>query len=239
MALLELRRVSKHFGGLVAVDGLDLDINEGEITGLIGPNGAGKTTIFNIVTGFSKPTSGRVVFRGKDTTGLRPSALAERGLVRTFQLGTVFKDFSVLENMITACHLHPKKVKHKAMELLQFTGLAHLKSELAMNLTYGQQKALGLALALAVEPKMLLLDEPATGLNPEEVSTLIKMILEIRNQGITMMVVEHHMRVIMGISDRVTVINFGKKIAEGSPTEVANNKEVIEAYLGTEEDLIS
>lgn len=238
MVLLELRKATKHFGGLAAVSGLDMEVNEGEIRGLIGPNGAGKTTVFNTMTGFERLTSGKVIFREEDITRFRPSAIAKRGVVRTFQLASVFKDFSVLKNVEVACHLHPEGAAQKATKLLEFVGLAHLKDELAINLTHGQQKALGIAIALAAEPKLLLLDEPATGLNPEEVSTMMDMITKIRDQGITMIVVEHHMRVIMGITDTVTVINFGMMIAEGSPEEVCKNKEVIEAYLGTEEELI-
>lgn len=238
MALLELRKVTKRFGGLTAVNELELEVNEGEIRGLIGPNGAGKTTIFNTMTGFGAATSGRVIFDGHNITRLRPSAIAKRGLVRTFQLGAVFRGFTVLKNVMVSCHLHPDNIEQKAIELLEFTGIARLKDELAENLTHGQHKALGLAIALAARPKMLLLDEPATGLNPEEVSTTMDTIAKVREQGTAMIVVEHHMRVVMGISDKVTVIDFGKKIAEGSPEEIANNQEVIEAYLGTEKELL-
>lgn len=238
MALLQLQKVTKRFAGLIAVNELDLEVNEGEIRGLIGPNGAGKTTLFSVMTGFEKATSGKVIFLGEEIEHLRPSAIAKRGLARTFQLGSVFKEFSVLKNVTVACHLHPKDARQRATELLEFTRIAHLKDEVAKNLTHGQQKALGLAIALAVRPKLLLLDEPATGLNPKEVSTMIDMIARVHNQGITMIVIEHHMRVIMDISDEVTVISFGRKIAEGLPLEVANNKEVIEAYLGREEETI-
>jgi branched-chain amino acid transport system ATP-binding protein len=238
MVLLELRNATKYFGGLAAVSGLDMEVDEGEIRGLIGPNGAGKTTVFGSITGFEPLTSGKVLFQEEDITRFRPSAIAKKGVVRTFQLGSVFRDFSVRKNVMVACHLHPEGASEKATRLLEFVGLAHLKDELAMNLIHGQQKALGMAIALAAEPKLLLLDEPATGLNPEEVSTMMDMITKIRNQGTTMIVVEHHMRVIMGLTDTVTVINFGQKIAEGSPEEVCTKKEVIEAYLGTEEELI-
>jgi len=238
MALLELRKVTKRFGGLVAVSDLDLEVEEGEIRGFIGPNGAGKTTLFNVISGFDRATGVRVIFQGKDITRSRPSLIAQKGLVRTFQLATVFKDFSVLKNVMVGRHLHPENVGQRAMKLLEFIGLSHAKDELANSLTYGQQKALGIASALAVEPTLLLLDEPATGLNPEEVLTMMGIITKIRDLGITLIVVEHHMRLIMGLSDRVTVIDFGKKIAEGTPKEVTNSKEVIKAYLGTAEELI-
>ena len=176
MALLQLQKVTKRFAGLIAVNELDLEVNEGEIRGLIGPNGAGKTTLFSVMTGFEKATNGKVIFLGEEIEHLRPSAIAKRGLTRTFQLGSVFKEFSVLKNVMVACHLHPKDVRQRATELLEFTKIAHLKDEVAKHLTHGQQKALGFANALAVRPKLLLLDEPATGLNPKDVSTMIDMI---------------------------------------------------------------
>ena len=251
MALLELKKVSKYFGGLAAVSDLDIDVEEGEIRGIIGPNGAGKTTLYNIISGVYRPTAGRIIYKGKEISNLKPSEIAERGLVRTFQLTTLFYDFSVLRNVTVARFLHTKvgvfraifggerskekESEKKAREIIDFLGLSHLKDELALNLPHGHQRALGVAIALAAEPKLIMLDEPVTGMTPTEKQTMMDIIKKIREQGVTVLVVEHDMRTVMGICDKITVLSFGKKLAEGLPEEIRGNKEVIEAYLGAEE----
>jgi len=252
MGLLEIRNLSKHFDGLEAIGNLDLTIDQGEIRGLIGPNGAGKTTLFNVISGVFPPTRGRVIFEGKDITGLNPHVIAKIGVVRTFQSSVMFKDFSVLENVSAACYLHskvnfweavfntPANIKKergndkKAMEILEFMGLSEYKDELAVSLPHGNQRALGVSIALAAEPKLLMLDEPVTGMNEEEISKMMSLINKIRDRGITVLLIEHHMKAVMGMCKRITVLNFGNKIAEGSPDEIKKNKNVIEAYLGGE-----
>lgn len=253
MALLELRGVTKRFGGLVAVDNVDLDIEEGEIRGIIGPNGAGKTTLYNLITGNYPVTEGRIKYNGEDITGLSPHEIASRGLVRTFQHTALFNEFTILKNVSVACHLHAKvnlsgvvlrtpatqqtqrQAEEKALEILEFLGLAGLKDELAVNLPHGHQRSLGVAIGLAAEPKMLLLDEPVTGMNPTEKQDMVGLIRKVRERGITIMLVEHDMRTVMGICEKISVLNFGKKIAEGSPEEIMHNQQVIEAYLGAGE----
>lgn len=253
MALLELREVSKYFGGLPAVSELDMDVMQGEILGLIGPNGAGKTTLFNLITGFLRPDCGRVIFNGKDISGLEPHFIAKRGIVRTFQLTTLFSGLTVLENMLAGLHLlsrigfwealfntksnHNKEtaLREKAMEILGFARLANLKDEPAMNLPHGHQQILSLCIALAGSPRILLLDEPLSGMNPKEVMAMTDMIREIRKrEELSIVVVEHNMRAVMSLCERIVVVNFGKKIAEGSPEEIRENQNVIDAYLGVE-----
>jgi len=252
MALLELRGVTKRFGGLVAVDNVDLDIEEGEIRGIIGPNGAGKTTLFNVITGNYSVTKGSIKYNGEDITGLSPHEIASRGLVRTFQQTALFNEFTLLKNVSVACHLHAKvmlfgavahtptaqqtqrQAEERALEILEFMGLAGLKDELAVNLPHGHQRSLGVAIGLAAEPKLLLLDEPVTGMNPAEKQHMVGLIRKVRDRGITIMLVEHDMRTVMGICEKISVLDFGKKIAEGLPEEISNNQQVIEAYLGTE-----
>ena len=252
MGLLEIRNLSKHFDGLEAIGNLDLAIDQGEIRGLIGPNGAGKTTLFNVISGVFPPTSGRVIFEGKDITGLEPHVIAKIGIVRTFQASIMFKDFSVLKNVFAACYLYskvnfweavfnaPANIKKerendkKAMEILEFMGLSEYKDELAVSLSHGHQRALGLGIALAAEPKLLMLDEPVTGMNEVEIVKMMSLISEIRDRGITVLLIEHHIKAVMGMCERITVLNFGNKIAEGSPDEIKKNKNVIEAYLGGE-----
>jgi branched-chain amino acid transport system ATP-binding protein len=252
LPLAETKGITKHFGGLVAVDGVDLQIGQGEILGLIGPNGAGKTTLFNLITGFLKPSGGKVFFDGEDITAHRPPELAAKGIVRTFQATVLFRETTVFENVVLGHHLssrlgivpdmlglstarQARKESHeRVVELLSFLGIAHLKDELAKNLPHGHQRVLGMAIALAANPKLLLLDEPATGMNPEEARQLMALIGRVRERGITIMLVEHDMKVVMGVCDRVAVLHFGRKIAEGPPEQIKLNREVIEAYLGTQ-----
>ncbi len=253
MALLEVRNVSKYFGGLAAISELDLNINEGEIRGLIGPNGSGKTTLFNVISGIYKPTRGEIIYKGGNITSLSPDAVAKRGIVRTFQLTNLFMDFTVAESVSVAHHLHSgvgffgallnspstrqkeRDIRIKSMEILELLEIAHLKDELAENLPHGHQRALSIAIALAAQPELLMLDEPVSGMNPEETMHLMGIIQKIRERGITILLVEHDMRAVMGTCDNVTVINFGKKIAEGLPEEIRKNEEVIKSYLGAEE----
>ncbi len=253
MALLELRGVTKYFGGLAAVNDVTLDVEEGEIRGIIGPNGAGKTTTFNLITGNYPVTEGKIKYNGEDITGLSPHEIAGRGLVRTFQHTALFNEFSLLKNVTIACHVHAKvtllgtiahapanqqierEAEKRALEILEFMGLAGLKDELAVNLPHGHQRLLGVAIGLAAKPKMLLLDEPVTGMNPTEKQDMVDKVRHICDQGITIVLVEHDMRTVMGLCKKISVLDFGKKIAEGSPEEILHNQQVIEAYLGAEE----
>jgi len=252
--LLEVKALTKHFGGLAAVNGVGLSVRTGEIHGLIGPNGAGKTTFFNLVSGVLKPTGGEIVFDETYITGLKPSKIAARGLVRTFQSNTLFLDFSVMENVLLGCHLQTgisffhdllnlpatrKKrqlIRERTSDIVSFAGLKGFESELAKNLPHGHQRALGICIALAADPKLLMLDEPVTGMNTEEKEAMTALILGIRERGITVLIVEHDMKVVMGLCDRISVINFGKKIADGTPEAIRNNPDVIEAYLGADQD---
>lgn len=254
MAMLELRALTKKFGGLFAVSEVDLDVNEGEIRGLIGPNGAGKSTLFNSVNGFFKPTTGTVTFNGEDITGLRADQVAGRGLARTFQATILFARLTVMENLMASVHLQTKiglfgglfnppssrskasRSLKRAEEILEFMGLSDLKPLEAGSLPHGHQRILGVAVALATEPKMLMLDEPVTGMNAEETDQMMTVVRKIRSElGITVLLVEHDMRAVMGLCDYITVMDFGKKIAEGTPEQIRENPAVIEAYLGAEE----
>jgi branched-chain amino acid transport system ATP-binding protein len=250
---LEINGLTKRFGGLTAVNRVDMVVGEGEIVGLIGPNGAGKTTLFNLITGVLKPMIGTVIFNGKDITGKRSHIIAKLGIGRTFQLNPLFGDFSVLQNISTSFYLHPKSslfdiffntktyrrneayIREQAMEILKLVGLETVKDELAKNLPHGYQKMLSIARALAVKPKLLLLDEPIDGMNPDEIDFTMAGIRKTNQQGTTIVVVEHNMQ-IMDLCDRVVVINFGQKIAEGTPEEIRKNEVVIEAYFGDEHD---
>jgi len=249
--LLETKGLTKNFGGLVAVNQFDLNVNAGEIVGLIGPNGAGKSTIFNLITGVYPPTDGKVFFDGKDITGFKSHNVASLGIGRTFQLNPLFGEFSVLQNVSASFHLHPRSslidtffntrtyrrneaaILEQSLEVLQQVGLEKAKDDLAKNLPHGYQKMLGVARALATRPKMLLLDEPLGGMNPSEIDFALNSIRNTREHGMTILIVEHNMQV-LGLCDRVVVISFGQKICEGLPREIRENKQVIDAYLGGE-----
>lgn len=254
MAFLELKGVSKNFGGLVAVRDLDLTVAEGEIAGLIGPNGAGKTTVFNLITGYIPASKGKLYFRGEDITRLRPDQIAKKGLVRTFQTTTLFKEFPALMNVLIGRHIHlqtnfsqalfggqrniliEERNLEKSKEVLQLLDMMDWTTTPAKELPYGLQRRLGVAIALAAEPRLLLLDEPMTGMNHEEIQYMMELIRKIRASGITVLLVEHNMNAIMQLCEHVTVMNFGRKIAEGTCREIQTNRDVIEAYLGTDEE---
>jgi len=233
--MLELKNLTKFFGGLGAVVELSFQVKEGEIFGLIGPNGSGKTTIFNLINGFYPPTSGEVLFKGEPITGLKPNVVCKKGIARTFQVVKPLSRMTVLENVMASAFLRVKSLaeaQEEALKMLEFCSLAHRKDYLAKSLTIGDRKRLEIARALATRPQLILLDETAAGLNPAELDQAIELIKKIREQGITVLIVEHIMKVIMSISDRIHAINYGQTIGEGTPQEVANNKAVIEAYLG-------
>jgi branched-chain amino acid transport system ATP-binding protein len=235
--ILQIEDVSKHFGGLVAVKHVSFELPEGQILGLIGPNGAGKTTLFNVINGVYPATGGRCFFRGKDVTGLKSYQMARQGLARTHQVVKPLNDISVRENaMVGACfgrHSHSlSDAARIADEVLHFVGLAERAEQLASSLNVAQKKRLEMARALSAQPYLLLLDEVLAGLNPSEIGAMVNTICEIRDQGITIIMIEHVMHAIMNVSDRILVLNFGELIAEGTPEEIANNQQVIEAYLG-------
>jgi branched-chain amino acid transport system ATP-binding protein len=249
--ILETKGLTKQFGGLTAVSQFNMYVNKGEIVGLIGPNGAGKTTVFNLITGVFPPTKGQVIFDGTDITGKKPHQVAELGIGRTFQLNPLFGDFTVLQNVSASFHLHPRSslldiyfntatyrrneayISEQSVEILQLLGLDKVKDELAKNLPHGYQRMLGMARALAARPKLLLLDEPLAGMNPDEIDLTEIAIRKTLQQGVTIVLVEHNMQ-ILDLCDRVVVINFGQKICEGLPREVRESKEVIRAYFGGE-----
>jgi branched-chain amino acid transport system ATP-binding protein len=245
--VLELKSVSRHFGGVKAIDGLDLQVREGEILGLIGPNGSGKSTAVNVITGLFPVTSGSVIFRNEEINELPTHKRLHLGISRTFQNIRLFGQLTVWQNLWVAQNSPEDRARHgfftrwlggqkgvrdEISALLEFSGLAHKRDELAANLAFGEQRRLELARALATRPKLLLLDEPAAGMNSEEVGQLRDRILRAREKGITVVLVEHVMELVMGVTDRIAVLNFGKKIAEGTPAEIQNNPAVKKAYLG-------
>jgi branched-chain amino acid transport system ATP-binding protein len=235
MTMLKVERVSKYFGGLAAIRDVSFDIQEGEILGLIGPNGAGKTTLFNVVNGFYKPSKGEVFFKDKNISGLKPHQICKLGVARTFQVVKPLQRMSVLDNVIASAFLRVEskaRAEEIADEALKFTGLYNDRNLISKGLPLGKRKKLEIARALATQPELLLLDESFAGLNHSELNESIEIIKKIKARGITIMIIEHHMKVIMSISDRIVVINYGEKIAEGTPHEIGNNQLVIEAYLG-------
>jgi branched-chain amino acid transport system ATP-binding protein len=250
--LLQTVLLRKEFGGLVAVDDVDFTVPDGAIVSLIGPNGAGKTTFFNMLTGVYKPTGGQVVFAGEDLTGRPPHVYTQRGIGRTFQNIRLFQNMTALENVLVGMHTRLKgklleaivrspRVKHeereardRARELLEYSGLRRKDQVIGRNLSYGDQRRLEVARALATEPRLILLDEPTAGMNPQETAEFTDFVGRLRaDRGLSVLLIEHDMRVVMGVSDRVTVLDYGEKIAEGSPGEIQKNERVIEAYLGS------
>ena len=255
MVLLEVTELSKFFGGLAAISDLSFQVHKGEILGLIGPNGAGKTTLFNVITGVFKPSRGQIKFKGADLVGLPPYGIAKKGIGRTFQSTILYHEMTVLENVLVGTHLQinlrlwgallnskgycdmEDRSRQKALEIIDFMGLNEVKEVKAKNLPHGHQRKLGVCIALITRPELLLLDEPVTGMNPVESADMIEHIKKIQKLlGITLVVIEHNMKALMGLSNRIVAINYGKLIAEGLPHEIRQNEQVVEAYLGREEE---
>jgi branched-chain amino acid transport system ATP-binding protein len=248
--MLKIEKLTKSFGGLQAVSQVNMTVKKNEILGLIGPNGAGKTTFFNLISGVLRPTAGRVVFQDEDITGFSTHRIAKKGIVRTFQGDNVFPDFTVLDNVILSCHLKPgvnffetvlrlptsrrkdKEILARSEQILETVGLTRFSRTLAKNLAHGYKRTLGIAAALAAEPTLLLLDEPLGGMNGEEVTETMALVTRLWKQGITVLLIEHNMRATMSLCQRIVVLSFGRKIAEGTPSEIQANPEVIRAYLG-------
>lgn len=241
MPILEVNHVKKFYGGVAALSGVDLSIQEASIVGIIGPNGAGKTTFFNCISGYTEPSSGTINFLGKTIVGKQPYAINRSGLARTFQGGAVFPGLTVKENVFVGLHGQRRKFKksgssiEKANELLSFVGLAAREAEKASDLPHGLQSRLQIAVALATSPRLLLLDEPAAGMNPEETKELALLIQRIKATGVTVSIIEHNMDIIMDICQKIVVLHLGAKIAEGTPDEIKSNPLVIQAYLGREQ----
>ncbi|MGQ0485347.1 MAG: ABC transporter ATP-binding protein [Hyphomicrobiales bacterium] len=254
--LLQVSGLTKRFGGLVAVNNVSFAVQEKEILSVIGPNGAGKSTLFKLISSFLRPTSGEVFFKGERISNLAPHIAARKGVVRTFQETTIFRNMSVRDNVIIAHHLRSKanlfgfflgtemaqrdeaEFGKSADEILAFLGLGSIASEIARNLPHGHLRALGIAIGLATNPSILLLDEPFAGMNHEETMKAVAMVKSLRERGLTILLVEHDMPAVMRISDRIVVLNFGERIAEGTPAEIQRNERVIEAYLGSEDEAI-
>ena len=254
MSLLEVRHITKQFGGLTALNDVSFDVREGEILGIIGPNGAGKTTMFNVINGFLRRTIGEILFKGQDLCSLKPYEIGQLRIGRTFQATTLFMKSTVLENVLFGYHMNyqvsnwkaffhapsareeDRVARQRAVEILEFMGIGHLKDESAENLPHGHQRTLGICVALACEPELLMLDEPATGMNPEETKRLVSLTKKIRDNGITVIVIEHDMAAVTNLCDRIAALVYGVKIAEGPVKEVLEMEELIEAYLGKEED---
>lgn len=252
--VLEIKKISKNFGGIQALTDVSFSVEEGEILGLIGPNGAGKTTMFNMITAMYPPSSGDISFVGNPLSNLKPHQITEKGICRTFQNIRLFSDLTVRENVMVGNHCRLKtnvmqsvfrtkaqkaeeaRVLATSDEILEVVGLANDKETIAKNLSYGAQRRLEIARALASKPKLILLDEPAAGMNEKETNDLFDLIKKIQTLDITVLLIEHDMPLVMRVCSRIIVLNFGKKIAEGTPSSIQNNKEVIEAYLGVEED---
>ncbi|HKJ89121.1 MAG TPA: ABC transporter ATP-binding protein, partial [Gammaproteobacteria bacterium] len=248
MAFLTVKDVTKRFGGLTALDQVNLEIEEGEIRGLIGPNGAGKSTNFKIISGAYYPTSGSILFQGQDITKDPWHKRAEKGIIRTFQETTLFEEFTAWDNVLVGCHMQARtgifrsifgmdkarqrEAEQRAEEVMDFMGIGNRKEEMASDLPLGLQRALGMAIGLAAKPRLLLLDEPFAGMNPEETSHMMELVKKIRDSGVTVILVEHDMKAVMGLCDYISVLNFGRLLAEGGPEEIRNNKDVVEAYLG-------
>jgi branched-chain amino acid transport system ATP-binding protein len=256
MSILKVEGVTKQFGGLTAVNKVSFDVEEGQVLSVIGPNGAGKSTLFKLISSFLPPTSGQVLFNGEVVSGLKPHLVARRGIVRTFQETTVFKEMTAFDNVVIghqlgqhagplgiflstpAARADEARFRESADEILDYLGLSHVRNELARNLPHGYLRSLGIAIAMAAQPKLLLLDEPFAGMNVDETDRAVTMVEGIRRRGITVLLVEHDMRAVMRISDRIVVISFGSKIAEGTPEEIRANDAVIEAYLGQDDETI-
>ncbi len=248
MSILQIENVTKQFGGLTALNDVSFQVEEGAIHGLIGPNGAGKSTMFKNIAGFYTPTKGSIKYQGKEIAGNKPYVIAERGIVRTFQETTLFQELTVFENALIGSHFKARtnlfsailgldkqkqrEASEKVMEVLDFMGLSDRKDQLASGLPLGSQRALAISIALVTEPKLMLMDEPFAGMNPEETNHMMSLTQKVRESGITIVLVEHDMKAVMGLCDYLTVLNFGQLLAEGTPEEVRHNDKVIEAYLG-------